>query len=133
AFVSGFPLHRRFGLARGFEAYDDRFPRGDLSGLAPYTERRADRTVAAVRSWFERRSKEAHARPFFVWTHFFDPHRPYDPPEPFRSRFEGREYDGEIAFVDREIGELVKIAGGDDASETLVLVTSDHGEGLNEH
>ena len=129
AFVSGFPLHRRFGLGRGFDAYDDTFPRGDGGSVAPYTERRADQTVAAARAWFSRRAAEASARPFFVWAHFFDPHRPYDPPEPFRSRFGDRPYDGEIAFADEQIGKLLDAAG----SDTLVLVTADHGEGLDEH
>ena len=129
AFVSGFPLHRRFGLGRGFDTYDDRFPRGDAGAVAAYTERRADQTVAAARGWFSRRAADASARPFFVWTHFFDPHRPYDPPEPFRSRFRERPYDGEIAFVDAEIGMLLDAAG----RGALVLVTADHGEGLGGH
>ena len=129
AFVSGFPLHRRFGLGRGFDVYDDRFPRGDAGSVAPYTERRADETVAAAHAWFSRRADEASARPFFVWTHFFDPHRPYDPPEPFRSRFREQPYDGEIAFVDEQIGKLLDAAG----DGALVLVTADHGEGLDEH
>ncbi|HEV3141876.1 MAG TPA: tetratricopeptide repeat protein, partial [Vicinamibacterales bacterium] len=132
AFVSGFPLHRRFGLARGFDPYDDRFPRGD-AGLAPFTERRADQTVAAVREWLGKRPSAPDARPFFLWTHFFDPHRPYDPPAPFRDRFGGRPYDGEIAFVDAQIGELLKAIGDPAADRTIVIVAADHGEGLDEH
>ena len=129
AFVSGFPLHRRFGLAKGFEVYDDRFPRGEEWSGAPYTERRADQTVAAARAWLERRNADA---PFFLWVHLFDPHRPYDPPEPFRTEFRAAPYDGEIAFVDTQIAELRRLiaaAGG----QTIVFVTADHGEGLNEH
>src|SRR5207244_1890138 len=55
AFVSGFPLHRRFGLARGFELYDDRFPRGNDATRPPYIERTADETVTAVKTWLDRR------------------------------------------------------------------------------
>jgi arylsulfatase A-like enzyme/Tfp pilus assembly protein PilF len=133
AFVSGFPLNRRFGLLRGFDTYDDRFPRGNATSIAPYTERRADATVAAVREWFERRRRDESARPFLLWAHFFDPHRPYDPPDPFRSTFANRPYDGEIAFVDQQIAALLEIAGDPSATHTIVAIAGDHGEGLDEH
>src|SRR5262249_30554815 len=131
AFVSGFPLNRRFGLARGFDLYDDRFPRGDATSISPYTERRADQTFAAVRRWVENRRSTGEKRPFFLWVHFFDPHRPYDPPEPFRSDYRDRPYDGEIAFVDRQIGQLLNL--GITQLPTIVAITADHGEGLGEH
>jgi choline-sulfatase len=133
AFVSGFTLHSRFGLDRGFDAYDDRFPRGDDPSQLPYIERRADATVAAATRWLEAIASDP-VRPFFLWVHLFDPHAPYDPPEPFRSRFADRPYDGEVAFADAQLGELIdavrRIPGG---RQTLVAVTSDHGEGLGEH
>ncbi|HEY3044283.1 MAG TPA: sulfatase, partial [Vicinamibacterales bacterium] len=115
AFVSGFPLSRRFGLARGFDVYDNRFPRGDAASAAPYTERRADRTVAAVRAWFDQQRGGQSPRPYLLWVHFFDPHRPYDAPEPFRDRFRNP-YDGEIAFVDAQIAELLAAAGDPDGT-----------------
>lgn len=130
AFVSGFPLHRRFGLARGFDVYDDRFLRSDDPTRAPYDERRADRTLAAAIAWV-RQSQEQGTRPFLVWIHFFDPHAPYEPPEPYRTRFSDRPYDGEIAFVDEQIGRLLD--SGLLGRNTIVAVTSDHGEGLGEH
>lgn len=133
AFVSGFPLHRRFGLARGFDTYDDRFPRGDGAAVAPFTERRADQTVTAVRDWLTARTARSETRPYFLWVHFFDPHRPYDPPEPFRARFTDRPYDGEIAFVDAQVGALLQALGDPSRAHTTVAVMSDHGEGLNEH
>lgn len=132
AFVSGFPLSRRFGLARGFDLYDDHFPRGDAASAAPYTERRADATVAAIRAWFDRRRAEESTRPYLLWVHLFDPHRPYDPPEPFRNRFRNP-YDGEIAFVDTQIAEVLAAAGDPGATHTIVAVTADHGEALDEH
>jgi choline-sulfatase len=131
AFVSGFPLNRRSGLARGFETYDDRFPRGDAA--APYTERRADATVAAVRAWLEKRRQAGSTRSYLLWVHLFDPHRPYDAPSPYRERFSDRPYDGEIAFVDAQIGELLTLVGDPAAARTIVAVTADHGEGLEEH
>jgi arylsulfatase A-like enzyme len=81
AFVSGFPVHRRFGLARGFGAYDDRFPRGDDPARPPYIERRANETVDAAARWLRSEARSAPS-PVFAWLHLFDPHAPYDPPDP---------------------------------------------------
>jgi choline-sulfatase len=133
AFVSGFPVHHRFGLARGFETYDDQFPHGDDPTRPAYVERRADQTVAAATAWLARRPNPG-THPFFIWLHLFDPHAPYDAPEPYKSRFSSRPYDGEVAFADAQIGVLLdalKRIGLRD--HTLILATSDHGEGLGEH
>src|SRR5262249_19288946 len=77
---------------------------------------------------------EERATPFFLWVHFYDPHAPYDPPEPYKTAMKGRPYDGEIAFTDAQLGRLLdtlRSAGrGDD---TVVAVLSDHGESLGEH
>jgi len=133
AFVSGFPVHHRFGLARGFDVYDDRFPYGGDPTRPPYVERRADQTIAAVTAWLAARSGEDR-RPFLIWLHLFDPHSPYDPPEPYRSRFSARPYDGEVAFTDAQIGLFLdQLARADLRDQTLILATSDHGEGLGEH
>lgn len=131
AFVSGFPVHHRFGLGRGFAVYDDRFPRGDDTARPAYIERRGDQTVASALAWLRQATASG---PVFVWVHLFDPHAPYDPPEPFRTRFHDRPYDGEIAFTDQQLGVLLDTwrqvrRGG----EPVVLVTADHGEGLGEH
>ena len=130
AFVSGFPLDRRFGLARGFDTYDDRLPHGEDRRRAAYVERSADQTTAAVGSWLE----GGTASPWFLWVHYFDPHSPYEPPPDFAARFAGRPYDGEVAFVDAQIGVLLGLLEAKGlASRTRVLVTADHGESLGEH
>ncbi len=127
AFVSGFPLDRRFGLARGFQTYDDRLPRGSDLRRAAYVERAASETTAAAMRWLDR----AQA-PWFLWLHYFDPHSPYEPPAEFAQRFARDPYDGEVAFVDSELGALLRRP--DFARErTIVLVTADHGESLGEH
>jgi choline-sulfatase len=132
AFVSGYPLHHRFGLNRGFDVYDDRFAHGDDPARPPYTERRADATVQAASAWV--RTRQAPGRPFFAWVHLFDPHAPYEPPEPFRTRFRDNPYDGEIAFADSQIGVLFEdLARAGLLSKTVVLLLADHGEGLGEH
>jgi len=133
AFVAGFPVHRRFGLARGFDVYDDRFPRGDDPTKLPYVERRADATVAAALAWVQQASA-VPSKPFFIWVHLFDPHAPYEPPEPYLSRFRGRPYDGEIAYTDAQVGALLDGIGRARPDDPLlVLATSDHGESLGEH
>ena len=131
AFVSAFPVHSRFGLAQGFGAYDDRFPRGTDAARPAYVERRGDATTAAALAWL--RGSPGGGRPVFAWVHLFDPHAPYDPPEPFASRFKGREYEGEIAFADQQVGVLVEAWRSARGREPVVVVTSDHGEGLGEH
>lgn len=133
AFVSGFPVSRRFGLARGFDAYDDRFPRGDDPARPSYVERRADETVTATTEWLRQQPPDA-ARPLFAWVHLFDPHAPYEAPEPYRSRFRQRPYDGEIAFADAQLGALLAAwRSRRPGRDPLVVVTADHGEGLGEH
>ena len=130
AFVSGFPLDRRFGFDRGFQAYDDHLPRGNDPRRTPYVERTADRTTEAVLRWLE--ATPTGAAPFFLWVHYYDPHAPYEPPADLRARFASSPYDGEIAFVDAQLGRLLRRL--DELSpRTVVLVTADHGEGLGEH
>jgi choline-sulfatase len=134
AFVSGFPLNRRFGLDRGFEEYDDHLPRGSDPRRTAYVERTADRTTDAALRWLEAAGKEPGAAPWFAWVHYYDPHAPYEAPAPFGQRFATSPYDGEIAFVDEQLGRLLAAAGAAGTeSKTLVLVTADHGESLGEH
>jgi arylsulfatase A-like enzyme/tetratricopeptide (TPR) repeat protein len=134
AFVSGFPLDRRFGLARGFQVYDDRLPHGNDPRRAPYVERPADQTTRAVLAWLDAHATAPETAPFLLWVHYYDPHSPYEPPPDFAARFPGRPYDGEIAFVDSQMGALLRWLDAKGAAQrTLVLATSDHGESLGEH
>jgi choline-sulfatase len=133
AFVSSFVLDRQFGLARGFATYDDALdpPRGLADSLE--LERRGDRTVAAAAAWLAGRPATP-SRPYFLWVHLYDAHDPYTPPASYRASFEGRPYDGEIAFQDAMVGELLGRAGHGGASGApLVVVAGDHGESLGEH
>jgi arylsulfatase A-like enzyme/Flp pilus assembly protein TadD len=128
AFIGSVVLDRRFGLTRGFQVYDDRMS-GRRSGTVGYAERRADDVVAAALEWLE----DAPDR-FFAWVHFYDPHAHYDPPPGFASAFASRPYEGEIAFVDAELGRLlagVRERWGDES--LLVVATSDHGESFGDH
>ncbi len=132
AFVSAFVLDSRFGLDQGFDHYDDDLVDGRRRfSKFGVKDRRAENTVSRVINWIDK--KRAAKSPFFVWTHLYDPHFRYEPPEPFLSRFEDP-YDGEIAYTDREIGRLLdtlKDRGLYD--NTLIIVTGDHGESFGEH
>lgn len=136
-FVSGFPLDRRFGFDRGFESYDDHLPKGNDLRRTPYVERFADATTDAVLRWLTTASPPGASprAPWFLWVHYYDPHAPYEPPAPdLADRYRQSPYDGEIAFVDRQLGRLLQtLDGRGETSRTIVLVTADHGESLGEH
>ncbi len=135
AFVSGFPLDHRFGLGRGFDLYDDRLPHGNDPRRAPYVERTADITTDRVLAWLQAESTEAKGTaPWFLWAHYFDPHAPYEAPGDFARRFAANPYDGEVAFVDEQVGRIAGwLASSSLVERTLILVTADHGESLGEH
>jgi arylsulfatase A-like enzyme/Flp pilus assembly protein TadD len=128
AFVGAFPLDSRFGLDQGFDVYDDTFPtRPDQPGSG--SERRAAEVVAPAEAWIAKQKG-----PWFCWIHFWDPHTPYAPPEPYASAYSADPYSGEVAYVDAELGRLLddlRTSGRND--RTLIVVTADHGESLGEH
>jgi arylsulfatase A-like enzyme/cytochrome c-type biogenesis protein CcmH/NrfG len=133
AFVSAFPLDRRFGFDRGFDVYDDHLPKGTDSRRTPYVERFADATTDAVLRWLEAPAEGA-PRPYFLWVHYYDPHAPYEPPGELAVRFRTAPYDGEVAFADQQLGRLLHaLEQRGLLAQTLVLAMSDHGEGLGEH
>ena len=131
AVVSAFVLDRSWGLARGFDFYDDAFaPEAFVNRDLGLVDRRAGESVDRALAWLKKNPR----RPFFFWLHLYDPHSPYDPPEPYRSRFQGHLYDGEISYADHEVGRLIawlKMNRLYDPS--LILFASDHGESLGDH
>ena len=133
AFVSGFPLDRRFGFDRGFDTYDDRLPKGNDRRRTPYVERFADATTDAVLA-LAGSACQTPQRPWFLWVHYYDPHAPYEPPGDLAERYRDAPYDGEIAFVDQQLGRLLHaIDAKNEPARTVVLITADHGESLGEH
>jgi arylsulfatase A-like enzyme/Flp pilus assembly protein TadD len=131
AVVSSFALDHSWGLARGFDFYDDAFsPESYNKRELGLVERKAEESVTHALSWLQRTPK----RPFFLWLHLYDPHSPYDPPEPFHSRFAGHLYDGEIAYADQQLGRLIDwLKRARLYEQTLVVVVGDHGESLGDH
>jgi arylsulfatase A-like enzyme len=128
AFVSAFVLDHRFGLGRGFGEYVDDVPQAAEGEPASLASCRAEVTIGRAIGWLARAGKG----PVFLWVHLYDPHAPYDPPQPFAGRFPGRPYDGEIAYMDHEIGRLLAAVGAR-GRPTLVAAVGDHGEALGEH
>jgi len=121
-------LARRYGLDQGFQSYDDGTA-SRRSGAGGFLERSAAEVTDRALEWLERAP-----RPFFLWVHYYDPHHDYRPPPPFAERFASSPYDGEIAYVDGQLGRLLDgLERGGSHRETLILVTSDHGESLGEH
>lgn len=131
-FVSAFVLDARWGIGRGFDTYVDDFDLDAMAGANLGSVQRAGpETIAHALEWLDGTGGEG---PFFLWLHLFDPHDPYDPPEPFRSEYAGRPYDGEVAYTDSLIGDFraaLEQRGLFDGS--VIVLTSDHGEGLGDH
>jgi len=130
AFVGAFVLDRRFGLAHGFEAYDDEIPRDPRAGVSLEAERPGREVVDRALAWLGRQD----GRPFFLWVHLYDAHAPYMPPPAWAARHSGRPYDGEISEVDEQVGRIVAELGRRGLTKrTVIAVAADHGEGLGEH
>jgi arylsulfatase A-like enzyme/Tfp pilus assembly protein PilF len=132
AFVSAFVLDSRFGLDQGFDLYHDDLTKGMKYSANMFRERAAELTNEPAAKWL--RENAGGDKPFFMWVHYFDPHAVYLPPEPFRSKYQHDPYDGEIAYVDSQIGALLsQLEELGVRDRTLIVYTSDHGEGLGEH
>ncbi len=157
AVVGALVVGKRFGYDRGFDFFDDdmrsgrpRDPRD--TGAREVFERDASRVVDVASAWLA----GAGSAPVFLWVHVFDPHEPYSPPEPaplsaagaegfFRTRAEPSRlfdvdqlvpllagYEAEVSYTDVHIGRLVAAFDARDR-DSVVILTSDHGEGLGEH
>ncbi len=126
AFTASFNTDSRFGLGQGFDVYDDSFGMDELM-KSFRSERRADEVADSFLAWLGGASRE----PFFSWVHFYDPHTPYDPPPPYSERFKADPYDGEIAFMDSQLGRIIDALKAQKVLDhTLVVIAGDHGESL---
>ncbi|HEY2323427.1 MAG TPA: sulfatase-like hydrolase/transferase [Thermoanaerobaculia bacterium] len=121
AFISAFALAKRFGLARGFDVWDEDFGANRAERNAQET---TDRALAFLR--------QPATQPVFLWVHYWDPHYPYTPPEPFRTKYAKNPYYGEVAFMDQQLGRLVAAFRSAQKPVAMIFV-GDHGEGLGEH
>jgi choline-sulfatase len=119
------------GFDRGFEVYDAGFhSRAPGEDRYQSVERRAATVVAHAVAWLNRGQRA----PFFLWVHLYDPHDPYDPPPPFKAKYRASPYDGEIAYTDFAVGELLTaLHAGGLYDSTMIVVAADHGEAFGEH
>ncbi len=135
AFISAFVLDGRWGLNQGFGHYDDSFDLKKYKQLdLGAVQKPGNEILDEALGWLEKEKD----RSFFAWIHLYDPHSPYEPPEPFLSEYRGKGhvglYDGEIAFMDSQIGRLVDwLASSGLDRKTIVVLVGDHGEGLGSH
>jgi arylsulfatase A-like enzyme/Tfp pilus assembly protein PilF len=139
AAIGGFPLVAKFGFDQGFDLFDDhlsaRFE--DLHGQRRmakrnmfFEERPAAMVNEAIYGWL----REDSSKPFFLWVHYYDPHQPLDPPMPYRDNYADDLYNGEIAYTDARLGDLIEeLKSLGQWERTLIVMVGDHGEGLGEH
>ena len=134
-FVGAYVLDHRWGIAQGFDHYYDDFDlsRFEMAAGLDAAQRPGREVVDHALAWLAAEG----AQPFFAWVHLYDPHSPYVPPEPYRSRFPATlvgAYDGEIAATDAQVGRLIDyLTSSGRLANTVIVVVGDHGESLGEH
>lgn len=128
AFVGAFPLDSRYGLTSGFDVYEEMYRQVQEPEDFEIQQARADEVVTRALDWY----RAGSSKPRFLWVHVYDPHAPYDPPEPFRARFADAPYLGEVAFTDAALSPLLQSVKGA-APSPLLIVTADHGEAMGDH
>jgi arylsulfatase A-like enzyme/Tfp pilus assembly protein PilF len=131
AFVAAWVLEGRWGLKQGFDHYGDKFELSKYKVVSLGTvQKPGDEVMDDALAWLS----GVKSQKFFAWVHLYDPHTPYEPPEPFKSRYPGQPYLGEIAYADKVLGRLLDwLRDNRVLGRTVVVVTADHGESLGEH
>ncbi len=129
AVVSAYVVASKFGLSQGFAVYDDALDSSNLINSFS-SEIKARAVYNKFKLWFDKN----HRKKFFSWVHFFDPHQPYEPPDPYSTKFSGDLYAGEVAYMDEYVGKIISDLKEKGIYEkTLVVIFGDHGEDLGEH
>ncbi|HEX2833617.1 MAG TPA: sulfatase-like hydrolase/transferase [Thermoanaerobaculia bacterium] len=129
AAVSSYVLRSETGVADGFDFYEDSIPVATAGAVSAH-QRSGQETLEAAEPWLSAEPQ----RPFFFFFHLYEPHAPYAPPEPYRSRYAASPYDGEIATADAIVGSLItRLKASGVYDRALIVFLSDHGEGLWDH
>jgi arylsulfatase A-like enzyme/Tfp pilus assembly protein PilF len=133
AAVSAYVLRGESGLARGFDFYDDGVSLRPTESLGN-SQRSGRESSRAALGWLRGVEEKSAGKPFFLLLHLYEPHTPYAPPEPFATRYRGVPYDGEIAEADAIVGDfLTELRTLGIYDKAVIVLLSDHGEGLGEH
>lgn len=129
--ISAVVLSHLSGISRGFDSWDDAVEVTEARQILSHVQRAGGQTASALERWME--SPEAQGGPLFAFLHLYEPHAPYEPPEPWKSRF-ADPYDGEIAASDAILGDFLEFLRRKGLyDQSLVILVSDHGEGLLDH
>ncbi|MCU0252797.1 MAG: sulfatase-like hydrolase/transferase [Vicinamibacterales bacterium] len=130
-FVAAYVLDSKWGIGQGFDTYVDDFDVSKSRGRSlGEIQRPANEVVDKALPWID----TVKDGPFFAWLHFYDPHTPYAPPEPYRTKYKGHPYRGEVAFTDSQVGRVVEFLESRGLLEhTVIAVLGDHGESLGDH
>ena len=130
-FVGAYVLDSTWGLDQGFDTYLDEFDAPTVTWRSHgHLQRRADEVIDSALAWLD----HAASSRFFAWLHFYDPHAPYEPPEPYATMHADEPYVGEIGFVDAQIGRVLAFLDQRGlVDRTIVVAVGDHGESLGEH
>jgi choline-sulfatase len=127
-FVSAFVLRKATGIDQGFGTYDSDMPPSSSEVSIGQVQRKGDDTLAAAEKWLDARDRR---KPFFLFFHVYEPHKPYAPPPRFAMY---APYDGEIAYADEIVGRLLDhLRGMDLYDRAAIILLADHGEGLGDH
>ncbi len=129
--VSAIVLEHGTGISEGFDFWDDAIEVSRSGQAVGQVQRAGARTERRLEEWIAGVPSE---KPLFGFLHVYEPHSPYEPPEPFASKYRQHPYDGEVAAADAVLGSfvgLLKSRGLYDRA--LIVLLSDHGEGLGDH
>ena len=131
AFIGAYALDSKWGIDQGFDTYFDDFDLSKEETLSlAAINRPGDEVTDRALEWLE----TVESSRFFGWVHYYDPHSPYEPPEPFKSRYPNRPYVGEIAFTDSQVGRILSwLDERNLMDKTVVVIVGDHGENLGQH
>jgi len=126
-FVSAYVLRKATGIDQGFDTYDSDLPAASPEASIGQVQRDGALTLAAASRWLEARGGGR----FFLFVHFYEPHKPYAPPARFAAY---APYDGEIAYADELVGGLLnRLRGAGAYDRATIVLLADHGEGLGDH
>lgn len=126
--VSSYVLRGETGISRGFGFYDDVMTTAPVDTISSW-QRPGGETATRLAEWV----RSVHGKPVFGFLHIYEPHYPWDPPEPYASQLEDA-YDGEVAAADAIVGEfLEQLRASGLYEQSMIVILSDHGEGLGDH
>ena len=131
AAVSAVVLDHGSGVSQGFDYWEDSIEARDIAQAIGQVQRPGDETARLLEKWI---GGQPEGGKFLAFLHLYEPHSPYDPPEPFRATYRGEPYDGEVAAADAVVGRFLDFLKGKNLYDrALIVFLSDHGEGLGDH